>query len=244
VIHPSGTFDYVGLVPEVGGFPWILELHTDADRRDPTLPSLAGSQAWLEVREAGLTPNAGYDRGTWRPAVLRARLSIGADRWSESARRIGHFHIDLTLVQALRPRDALHVSRTSCGGLAVSAIRNHQLVFAVGAVTAVPMGDGSFVRVPQGPIEKAEALLKHLDQRFELPELPLEVVLEGQRHLLPGGGHDFLEYEVRAFQGFIRGIPGIDESAAISRRGLCSDSGANASAQLLAADGFSFTSEQ
>jgi hypothetical protein len=110
-------------------------------------------------------------------------------------------------------------------------------VFAVGAVSAVPLGDGAIARIPSDLIEEAEGVFCRRDPEFELSELPLEVVLDGQRFLSLAGMRNVGPYEVTVFSGFRRGVPGVDESVAISRRGLCSSSGASASAQLLAADG-------
>jgi hypothetical protein len=237
VIHPRGTFDYVCTMPDLGSMPWTLRLHTDAGRRNPSFPSLAGSTARLEIEEAGLTPNAGYERATWRPEVLRARFRLAAGRWSLLKRTVAHFHLDLSLAKALRSGDALHLSRTGCGGVGVSAVRDGELVFAVGAVTAVALGKSVSVRVPRDLIVEAEAVFRRRDPTFELPELPLEISVGRRTLLLLGSQERFAGYEVRVFAGFRPGMPGTNESVAISRCGLCSQLGANASAQLLAADG-------
>jgi hypothetical protein len=239
-IHASGTFDYVGTVPDAGALPWTLELTIPPDRRNPAGESLAGSNASLRIEEAGLTPNPGEDRGVFRPAVLRARFALKAGRWSLLARTVAQYHVDLSLVRALKPGDVLYLSRTGCGGVGISSVRDGQLVFAVGAVRSVPLGEGSFARIPQDLIAEAESVFHKADSSFQLSELPLQVSLGGETRLLPGTGGftqpgGFTLYEVSAFRGFRRGMPGVDESVAISRRGLCSDVGARASAQLLAA---------
>src|SRR2546422_177108 len=116
-ILASGTFDYFGIMPAGDGPPWVVPMETAVNRRDPSLPSLAGANPWLRIEEAGLTPNAGYDKGVWRPSVLRARFSFSAGPSSAFSGTTGAFHLDLALARALRPGDRLHLSRTSCGGI-------------------------------------------------------------------------------------------------------------------------------
>ena len=233
----AGTFDYVASVHLLGDPPWTLELQTAADRRDPSQPSLLGAKARLVVEEAGLTPNAGFYRGAWRPEVLRLRFSLSAEGASV---RIGGaaFYVDRSIARAFSPGDLLHLSRTSCGGLGLSVLRSGFLVVAVGAVTAVPLGRGMSARIPVDVLSEAAAVFKRRDPTFELPQYPVEIVIDGRRRLLPGGEADFPDWEVTVFRGFWLGVPGTDESVAICRRGLCSATGANASAQLMA-DGLS-----
>lgn len=175
----------------------------------------------------------------FRPAVLRARFALMAGRWSLRARTVAHFHVDLSRVRALKPGDFLDLSRTGCSGVGISSVRDGQLVFAVGAVGSVRLGDGSFARVPQELVAEAEAVFHKADPAFRLSELPLQVSRGGETRLLPCTRGGFTLYEVSAFRGFLRGVPGVDESVAISRRGLGSDVGARASAQLVAAAGLS-----
>jgi hypothetical protein len=232
-IHPSGTFDYVGTVGAASAFPWTVELRTTRPPGHAFVDGLAGPHPHLVVEEAGMTPNPGQDGDTWRPAVLRARLSVATGRWWLVSRTVTYFHLDLALAKALQPGDLIHLSRTGCGGTGVSAVRDGRLVFAVGAIRAVPLGDSGTARVPWELVEEAEAAFR--DPGFQLSELPLEIVLDGQRLVTLRGARNVGSYEVTVFSGFRRGVPGDDESAAISRRGLCSGTGANASAQLLAA---------
>jgi len=96
-IPATGTFDYVGIMPAGDGPPWTVPMETAVDRRDVGLPSLAGANPGLRIEEAGLTPKAGYDRGIWRPSVLRARFSLTTDAANPKARTLGAFHLDLAL---------------------------------------------------------------------------------------------------------------------------------------------------
>jgi hypothetical protein len=122
VIAREGTFDYVGIVPPHGELPWALELRTATDRRDPSEPSLMGVNAQLMLEEAGLTPNAGFHRGVWRPAVLRVRCILAAK--AVPGPRRAAFYMDLAVARALKPGDVLHLSGTGCGGLGLSLLRS------------------------------------------------------------------------------------------------------------------------
>jgi hypothetical protein len=248
VIARQGTFDYVGTVAEAGTLPWTIEVKIAADRRNPADPILAGPRAWFRVEEGGPTPNPGYERATWRPHVSRARLRLYAGRWSLTASAVDEFYVDKGLFRPLQAGDVLHFPRTGCGGVGLSALRNGQLVYAVGVITSVPLGDGNSARRPMDLVAEAEAAFQRRDASYGLPELPVELCLAGHTLLLPSGGFGgppaevSTLYSVTVFRGFRPGIPGTDESAAVSRKGLCGDTAPTASAQLLAADSVATTS--
>ena len=245
-ILPSGTFDYVGIMPAGDGPPWTVPMETAVDRRDVRLPSLAAAHPRLRIEEAGLTPNAGYSGGVWRPSVLRARFSLTADPSSPLTGMTRAFHLDLALARALKPGDTLHLSRTPCGGIGVSVLRSGRLVVAVGAVTSVPLGKDIVVRIPRDLIAEAEAVFKRRDPSFGFAEYPLEITVGSETLLEPASclarfssrPERASAYEIVVWQGFRCGIPGTDVSAAIFSRRLCSAPGAHASAQLLAAEGW------
>jgi hypothetical protein len=232
------TFDYVGMIP-VGSLPWAMELQTDP-RRSPAWESLFGPRASLEVAEAGVPPRESDAK--FRPAVLRARLSLRPSGEFRYGERTGHFHLDLALIKALKPGDTMHLSRTGNGALGVSALRNSQLVFAVGAVTSVPLGEGVSARIPHDLIAELEGVIKRRDPSFrDLPwPSPLEVTVGSETLIFaaPGSRSTVTGFEVTVFRMF---VPDEDadaaESVAISRKGLAGSVSANASAQLLHADG-------
>jgi hypothetical protein len=128
--------------------------------------------------------------------------------------------------------------RTCCGGLGLSAIRDGELIFAVGAVTSVPLGKGFEAAIPHDLIEKAEAPFRRRDPDFAFPELPIE--LRSGRDCSIGylGRFKLGDYEVWVRHGFYTGMPGIDESVSIAKLGSCSSCVANASLELLVADKF------
>jgi len=248
-IPATGTFDYVGIMPAGDGPPWTVPMETAVDRRDVGLPSLAGANPGLRIEEAGLTPKAGYDRGIWRPSVLRARFSLTTDAANPKARTVGAFHLDLALTRAFKPGDTLHLSRTSSGGIGLSVLRSGRLVVALGAVASVPLGEGLAVRIPRDLIAEAEAVFKRRDPSFEFAESLLEITVDGDRSALASFVRHGFSSERSALRPMRSVSPmdlfpvsrGPDESALIFHRSLCSETSAQASAQLLAADGLELT---
>ncbi len=126
---------------------------------------------------------------------------------------------------------------TACGGVGLSVIRQGGLVVALGAVTAVPLGDGVKARVPSDLVAQAEGVIRRRDPTFEFPELPIEVTIGVSTAILLRGGPRIGGYEVMIQHGFYRGTPGVNECLAIVRTGQCSDTAASASALLLDVDG-------
>jgi hypothetical protein len=110
-------------------------------------------------------------------------------------------------------------------------------VVAVGAVTAVPLGDLVTARRASDVAEKVETILRTRDATYEWPEIPIELTIGDRTFLLPGGFPDVDDYHVMIRHGFYRGTPGTDECLAIACRGQCSHVAANASAILLGVDG-------
>jgi hypothetical protein len=243
-ISPSGTFDYVAIVPDSGAdqAPWKVRLRTPIeltgyDQRDAT--RLVGHSPTLEISDAGMTPNVQTSplTGTVSPRVLRSRLTLTAATRNYAGVASVSFHVDRALMMALCPHDMLCMARTGCGELALSIMRNGQLVAAVGAVSAVPLGEFVHARTPADILREAEALFRKHDPDFEFGHLPVEIRIGEQTRLLYGGRRRMDSYNVFVEHGFYRGEPGTNECVAISLIGTCPDVVAIASAQLLDAPG-------
>jgi hypothetical protein len=235
---PCGTFRYVAIVPDnfPQATPWVASMDEPIERTGSELGDarLVGYSPRLEVIEADLTPDAPLGAAhKVRPKVLRSQITLTAAERQHATVSAVSFHVDRSLTSRLRPGDELYMSRTFCGGLGLSIVRNSQLVAGVGALRAVPLGNNVGVSVPWDLITDAEAVFKQRDPEFQLPELPIEVSVGAQRHLLLRGWIQLEGYEVFVEHGFYRGIPGYDECLAISLQGACSVTAANASAQLL-----------
>jgi hypothetical protein len=234
----SHTFQYVAIVPAnfPEAKPWVASMCEPIESlgSEPRGARLVGYSPRLEISDAGLTPDTPLRAGQRvRPKVLRSQLTLRAAERNGATASAASFHVDRSLTSRLRPDDELYMARTSSGGLGLSIVRNGQLIVGVGALTLVPLGSNVSVRVPGDLVADAEAIFKQHDAEFRLLELSIEVSVGDQRRLRFRGWIQLGGYEVFVEHGFYPGIPGQDECLAISLKGACSVTGANASAQLL-----------
>jgi hypothetical protein len=234
VMPASGRFAYVAIVPErlgTGDFECRAELRepivrTGDDLRDSRL---VGMTPLLRVLDAGLTP----DPGPQRPWVVRSRITLAAAARPLATVAEVSFHVDRALTSSMRQGDEVHLARTGCGGLGLSVIRGGELVVAVGAVTAVPLGRGVQARTPMDLVARAEAVFRDLDPEFAFEERPIELSVRGACSILYRGRRTVEDYLFFVVHGFLDGIPGTNECAAISHEGRCPNVAAQASAMLM-----------
>jgi hypothetical protein len=206
-IPPCGTFQYVAVVPESEGdrTSWNVRLCAPVELTGDDLRDdrLVGYSPTLELSDAGITPDVRISSNG------RARPRV------------------------LSPRDMLFMARTGCGGLGVSIVRDGQLIAAVGAASAVPLGELLHVRIPSDTITEAEGVFRKHDPKFTFPELPVEIRSGDQTRMLHRGQTQLQSYKVFVEHGFYRGAPGTNECVAVWLTGTCPDIPAIASAQLL-----------
>jgi hypothetical protein len=146
------------------------------------------------------------------------------------------FFLDKDLINALRSGDVIYVARTSCCGLGVSAIRQGRLIFAVGEISAVPLGSGIDVDIPMDLMKQAQEVFRQRDPGFKFPEWPLEVRSREKSSILFHGSLEKDGYQVHVLHGFRPGEPGLPECVAISLDSACNWVAASSSAQLLEMD--------
>ena len=232
-----GTFDYVTTVPEkpaVSLSEWEVRLRHPVKQtgRDILDRRLVGYAPRLRITDAGLTP----DPGPRRPSVMRSQMTFTAAGPQDATVSAISFHVDRDLISLLQPGDDLHVTRTRCAGLGLSIIRRGKLLAAVGAVTAVPLGDDFQAHLPLPLLEKASAVFAKADPEFEFREMPIEFVQKKQRRILFDGSCQLGQYAVFVWHGFLTGMPGTNESAAICEATRQVPAFASLSAQLLESD--------
>jgi len=75
----------------------------------------------------------------------------------------------------MRPGDVFQMARTECGELGVSVLRQGNLIFAAGEVSAAQLGSTIQARVPGELIQGAERLFRQHDPKFEFSDLPIEI---------------------------------------------------------------------
>jgi hypothetical protein len=235
-----GRFEYVGVVPgpETTG-PW--QLHDLSTAPSSPLPGpvsdvrLVGLHPVLEMADAGVTPGVARSplTGTVRPKVLLSRWTLRADRKDSAGVAAFSFCIDSMLLHAFRPGDTLHLARTGRGGLGMSLIRDGRLVFAIGAVDAVPHGNTVSIGHPDEAINEALDVFRRIDPEFTFRESPLELRIGSARRILYRGRPRIGDYNVFIEHGTHWGMPGADPCAAIALTPGCPEVGAIASALLL-----------
>lgn len=237
VMPASGTFDYVVVVPDdpkQQGRPWPARLRS-VNSRDETLSGtrLVGLTPRLQITDAGPTPNAGWNRGRWLPSVPRGRMTLSASSRRAATVASASFHVDMGLIRSFQPGDIVNLARTGTGGLGISVVRGETLLAAVGAVTAVPLGNDLVACYPGKVMQAVEALFRERDPMVELPEVPIEIRIGDQIRILFRANLELGPYRVFMIHGFYSGTPGTDGCAAITRVGAGPEIAANSSAQLL-----------
>jgi hypothetical protein len=117
--------------------------------------------------------------------------------------------------------------------LGVSALRQDNLIFAGGEISAVPPGPTIQARIPVDLIQRAQELFREHDPKFNFHELPIEIRSGATCNILFRGTMTTNGYRVWVQDGFYLGDPGTPECAAISLEGACDHTAAFASLQLL-----------
>lgn len=233
-LEASATFQYVTTVPsnlEEGSSPWPLQPLLPVDHIGDSLHDsrLVGLSPRLTITDGGPTPNPSHSR----PAVPRSRITLTAARKQDASFSAASLYVDRDLMRAFKLGDILHIARTGCGGLGISLLRNDALVFGVGAISAVPLGNEVRGSIPFSLTQEAEQLFQESDPSFEFSELPLQISIEERIRITFRGMFRMGSYEIWVEHGFYPGMPGDDECAAISLEGACASAAARATAQLL-----------
>ena len=153
---------------------------------------------------------------------MRSRVQLTASMFDRSSVKSFSFLVSKRLTLRLAAGDVIHLARTFCGGLGLSVLRSGELVVAAGAITLVPLGAGVIARTPSDLLEKATAVFHERDPEFKFPAPPLEVAVGNTSAILFSWRRELGPFDVEVIHGFLAGIPGKDECAAIARREMCS----------------------
>jgi len=234
MIAPCGTFNYVAVVPEdwqVNQSPWQLAVSGQlVPCGDPICDDrLVGYSPTLQITDAGMTPEPSASR----PAVLRSQLTLRASGKDHATVRAASIYVDRDLISAAIGGDELHISRTGCGGVGISLLRSGCLIFAVGAVSAVPLGNVK-AGTPWELVREAEAVFRREQADFSFAEYPVRVRIGNDVRILSARSRaEIAGYRVWVECGYRLCLPGIDEKVAITLRGSCGEIPASCSVQLL-----------
>lgn len=235
VMPLAGTFKYFAIVPakfmEERSCRWHVQLFEAVDHIGEELHDsrLTGLSPRLEITDGGPTPNPSSSR----PAVFRSRFTLTASARKNSSISSAAFYVDRDLTRSFEPGDRLHMARTGCCGLGISLLRNDHLIFATGAISSVPLGNEVRGEIPLDLVQEAEATFKRRDPNFRFRELPVQISVDGNPQIIFRGRQRLGNYDIWVEHGFLPGIPGVNECAAISLNGACGSMPASTSAQLL-----------
>jgi hypothetical protein len=187
MIPPSGTFDYLVIVPEArsarseGGFECRAETRSPVVRTGSNLEDsrLVGISPQVRVTDAGPPSDPGL-RPPWS-LRKRSRITLVATAQDQASVGEASFYIDKTLTDCAKGGDQMYLLRDGGGGLGFSLIRRGKLVAAAGALIGVPLGNCVEVRIPQDLISTVESVFQKRDPDFEFLEQPVEIKIEGLR---------------------------------------------------------------
>lgn len=234
-IARCGTFQYVVTIPgsvrESSSGTWPVSLAEtiegtgDSLRDDPLL----GHFPTLTISHGG----AAYSPEKKYNDVFRSRFTLRASQRKHATVSEASFYMDTTLADFFRSGDLLYVSRTSCGGMGLSLIRDKELVFALGAITAVPLGSAVQVLYPADLIREAEKIFRHQDKGFRFFQSPLHFKHGTESRIVFSGFGWLDEYEFAVKHGYILGTPGTDECAAIWLKSAKASDAVRSSTEIL-----------
>jgi len=231
-------------IPREGTCHYEFEIRGDLLNGGGVTGRLAESVSGGAKRLVGHTPRltaVEYQREAWQ---LYARVTLTATDRAHALVGQASFSVDRRFIRMLRDGDMFYMSRTSCGGVGLSVLRQDELIGAAGAITHVPLGRGQSVRLPLDLIRQAEGVFQARDSGYRMREYPIELSLAGETHITDGGRPTIGPYDVFIRHGFLRGMPGIDVCLSIERNGVCSDTAAHTSAQLLDEEGIDLRDRQ
>jgi hypothetical protein len=198
-----GTFHYVAAVPD--GFEKSRTPIRARDENGPTHSCYP--DPLLGSRLVGFAPSI---------EIRGHRIVITASSRERAEVSAASFAMDPELIAVLRGGDVIRVVREKTGDVGVAVLRDERLVVAIGAVSALPLGEG--VSVDGG----AEGT-GYVAVRVGAETAPLA----------QGEPVQMGDYEVQVVRPTVDGIPGHRESVAVCRAGACSLDAAVRSAELL-----------
>jgi hypothetical protein len=216
---PCGTFHYAGTVPDLGPSSESAEWRLDDQSGVESRTQIAPSTSW-KFWKRGSTYAAAADRLRdnrligHRPAVRisRRQLVLEAASPYRAEVRSASLECDSSLLESLHEGDFITLVRTPSADIGVSLLRGDKLFWAIGAVTAVPLGHS--LRVHGGPrIDFSTPLAR----QWPRTDTWIDVFCSGHSSKLHDGEDVTAgEYRVSVLRTFKDGCPGKCETVAIA----------------------------
>lgn len=186
MIHRSGTFEYEA------------EFTSDSFRKSDIVVYGTLMKRMDVKRLVGPNPMIRF----WND-----RLVLVASEESNASVRNTSFRIGNAVPLAAAPGDRLYVVRTGSGGIGLSLLRDKQLVLAIGAVTAVPLGNNMQV------MKNRKGNYPFVDLKDTWLEFQ---VGNEQLKLRDRSVTDIGNYQIYVEACWENGIPGVDECVSVS----------------------------
>jgi hypothetical protein len=235
-LPPCETFQYITTIPaEIGQdlFSWPTQL---GESLEPSGESffdhrLVGYAPSLRISEGRAIP----DPTGLRTTMTQSCLTLSASSRDNATASDASFHVDRELTLLLQPGDVLHLSYSCMWGTGLSLLRQGRLVFAVGAILGLPLGQKIRVKLPEDVFDQLERFHRvPFSIRGKQPLLiPIEIHVGNEMRSIFAGTVELGEYEIWVEGGRDYSYPSGDTFAAISAKGLCHSIPAVASAILL-----------
>lgn len=232
-----GTFHYAGIVPDAkvvwGSGRWTVEDQSGAARIEGGTRS-EGWKFWTPSSTRDDSHDSLRDNRLigLRPTLRISECHLILETASRDRAQIASasLELDRSSIEAWQSGDILTLVRTGTADIGISLMRRGQLIMAVGAVSATPIGKD--VVVQDGPVvNRAAGGLEQWPRRGTW----VDVSVSGETVRLRGGEATAIgNYRVSVVRCFQDGFPGSYESVAISLDGSCAHEAALHSAELLA----------
>jgi len=220
---PCGTFSYSGVVPQDWSIRPCLELHDDSGAE-----TVESGEPKFDNRLVGLRPVLEVLAGCFKlTAPDRRRSNLAA----------ASFELASELSPVIRSGDVLHLRRTETADIGVSLLRRGHLVFAVGAVSVVPLGDTVVIRR-----ETATNRPAPFSDDWLSPDAAVVIsVLSNVVRLEKGTSAVAENLRISVLRCFEPGLPGLYECVAMSREQSCPHTPVVRSGELLLRPGRGLT---
>jgi hypothetical protein len=164
------------------------------------------------------------------PWKLYARVAVTAIEKRGARAASISFTVERGILKILQPGDLLYLNGNSMIGLSI--LRGDDLIAAAGAATGlsyIPVGSDVDVRIPGDLIGQAEAIFRTRDPEYRMVARPVEIAIAGTTRITRWDRSRMGSYEV-----FIRAsVRDRDPCVSIERLGVCPETAAHTSAQLL-----------
>jgi hypothetical protein len=234
VMAPCATFKYFVIVPKDPhnhDSPWPVRMDEPVPPFGDSLftSRLVGYSPHLYRSNAGTVSPHKLDT----PVTHTTRLTLVAQDKKNASVSESSFLIASSLFSSLQQGDLFHMAGTDCGGTGFSVIRDGRLVFAAGAVHAVPLGEDIRVNFPNMSESGQRYMLGPLNCDPELRQQPIEVRVGTQAFTAYEGRSQLGGYKLSVVHAFRLGIPGDDECVAMIRTEAGSLEEVEMSARLL-----------